>query len=119
MSNQVHPRHDDDDLAEPDEWRQGRQFLASAAVEKHAQFYVGMPSAARARICSCAGSNSGRWLSTLHTEEALILNCPLFRNALFCRLGLPVLPYADTCGGCRMEMDMSEWELIDFSMKTK
>ena len=101
------PAVDSDGQAEPGEVRKGWQREATKYRDNRSfnAFFSTLGTADKARVRSCAGPNSGRWLSAIPFEKALKFECPIFRMAVLRRLGLPVETLADTCEGCGNNLD--------------
>ena len=65
---------------EPGEPRKGWQAHATTVRNTHkfANFMNRLSSGDRARLRSCAGPNTGRWLSAIPSEKQLELGCNIF-----------------------------------------
>ena len=107
LLNNRTPTVDEDDHTEPGQVRKGWQREATKHRDNHsyATYFSTLGSTDRARLRSCAGPNSARWLSAIPFEKALRFDCPTFRVAVLRRLGLPVEMLADTCEGCGANLD--------------
>ena len=94
------PRGPADDFeADPGEWRHGWQYYTTSALHSlsQADLLQAAPPADAARYRSCKGRNNSRWLTAIPTSEALTLSNPIHQCLLRWRLGLPILPEADSC----------------------
>ena len=96
---------------EPGETRKGWQgFVTRNRMKILAdQFRSQANPTVKARIRSCAGPNSGRWLFSIPFESSFKMESPLFRCALSRRLGLPVDPITHVCEGCGNDLDPFGW----------
>ena len=81
--------------------------MASPLCERrtHQQLFNTLSPGDQARVRSCAGPHSARWLTAIPTEAALQLPCPLFRYATCRRLGLAVTYLTEYCEGCQRLLD--------------
>ena len=86
----------------------GWQRIASSTRELFARQQLEQVSdrSQCARIRSCSGTNTSRWLTTVPTEHALTMSDPNFRCAILRRINLPVLADATRCEGCNRPIDM-------------
>ena len=106
LNDQIPPQEDPLDC-EPGEPKRGWQRLATkdGNIHRFNRFLASLNVSHQARIRSCGGPNSSRWLYALPVEKSFTMSCPIFRCALFRRLGFPIEPNADRCEGCRRILD--------------
>ena len=101
--------YDDEEQLDAGEFRHGWQRHTSQARETHAHGTLLSQSsrATRARVRSCAGQHSARWLMTAPTCDELRLRNPIMRVLLQRRLGLPIDVLREECEarGCRASLD--------------
>ena len=104
------PRENEDDNdADPGEWKHGWQFYASDALEKqeHQAVLGDSTRADAARVRSCGGRNNSRWLTTIPRSDNHKLRNAVHQTLLRRRLGLPIELQQEECEArtCREPLD--------------
>ena len=97
----------EEDSPDPGEWRHGWQFYTSNCRERcaHTTCLTNATPPAQARLRSCSGKQSSKWLTTIPTEQALRLDDTHFRCAHNRRLGLKITALEGRCEACDRELD--------------
>ena len=102
-------RRDPEEHADPGEWAHGWQFFTSSALQtqRRQALTAAAGRADKARLRSCRGRNSSRWLTAVPYQEALVLSNPVFQCLLRRRLGLSITADSEQCEArtCRTPLD--------------
>ena len=102
-------RLDSEGLPDPGEWQHGWQYYTTSAqqLELQRQLEAAAPREDQARLRSCRGRNSSKWLTAIPYQEMLTLSNPILQCLLRRRLGMAVLADAEECEGrsCRAPGD--------------
>jgi len=105
------PPNVEEDGFEPGERKHGWQRIASQHCIglQHAAYLGSLSNTDQARLRSTAGPNAGRWLSAIPHDAQFQMEAPIFRCAVFRRLGLQVDPTGGQCEGCGHVLDPFGW----------
>ena len=107
LNGLVAPLPSNDDSADPGEWKHGWQFYMSNFREHHHRNLLlsQLNRADQARIRSCSGPNTSRWLTAIPKEDQLKLRDDHFVCSFARRLGMPITPLQDSCERCGRLLD--------------
>ena len=106
----------EDEEADPGEWKRGWQFKATDTLEKakHESRLTTLNPTIVAKLRSQAGTASAMWLDTMPTTKAFHIPANLFCCGLRMRafLGLPLQERVCPAGHCHYELDPFGYHLL-------